>query len=1025
MFLARVSINNPVFIIMVTVALIAFGIVGYIRIGIDMFPNFDVPYITVTAIYPGADSKTVENDVLKKMEDVIATLGDIKHINGFALSNVGQILIQFNDNVDVKIAAQDVRDKLATIQDELPEDVEVPRVEKLDLQAIPIISLVMKAPSGEKIDKVTDIADKFIKTPIQTINGVGAVDIYGGREREIKILLNPLKLSSYNLSIMDVIRIMKTNFVEIPAGTIKMNNDSEDIVIKSTSEVSKVEEIGETPILSIFKNKILIKDIARVEDGLSEEESASFLDITPAVGLQIQKQKGTNVVKMAETVKKELEKIKETLPEGYSVEIVSDNSPFIRKAIESSIEDLFLGAILAVVIIYFFLRNIKASLIVAIALPTSIIGTFLFIYASGFTLNYITTLALSLSVGLLVDDAIVVIENIFRHLEMGKTKVKAALDATSEIGLAVLAITLTLVAVFGPIVYMKGIIGKFFQEFGLTVSVAVLISLLVSFTLTPLISSFILKEEGKNFILYKIIEFFLEKIENGYAKSIGFVLRHKFLTFFIAVLLFIGGLSLTGQLRKAFIEEQDEGAFDINIELPGESSLDLGKLVIGEVAEKIAKHDWKEVVFSTLGGGARKEKNKITFRVKMTDLKKRSIGQYEAMDEIRNEIGYLKDKYGANISITRKSEIGGMDRAPIQVNVAGVDYDSIKRDAQKLIDFMEKDGTFTDIISSDKGVKKELHIKLDHTKMADLGVNPLETAAVLRYLFTGEKIGNFKEKGEMYDIKVYLDSAFKDLNFIKTISLKGIGNQTVKLSDIADISYGTSEVIITRQERTRILKISASIIKGADLGTQVEKIKNFAKENFSKGNKIIFSGDAEMMKDAFTNLLEALIIAIFLIYIILASQYNSFIHPFTIMTALPFAVTGAFVTLFITNQALSLMSFIGLIMLMGLVTKNSILLVDFTLQKQREGLDTVKALIEAGKVRLRPILMTTLAIIFGMIPVAISRGEGSEIKHPMAYSVIGGVIFSTLITLFIVPVIFTFFDKFTIGKKSKELELTN
>ncbi len=1025
MFLSRLSINNPVFIIMLTLALMIFGMVGYSKMGTDMFPNVDIPYVTITAIYPGADSRTVENDVVKKIEDVVATLPDIKHINGVALSNVGQVVIQFNDKVEVNRAAQDVRDKIATIMDTLPKDVETPQVEKIDLQAIPVLSLVMKAPPGENMAKITDIAEKKIKNVLQTINGVGSVDMYGGREREIKVLMNPLKVAGYNMSAGDIVNIMRSRFTEIPAGTVKMNKDTEEIVVKSNSEPAKVSDIENTPVASIQGNSILVKDIARVEDGLEEEKSASFLDKTAAVGLQVQKQRGVNVVKMAETVKAEIEKIRKTLPEGYGVEIVSDNSPFIKKAITSSIEDVFIGALLAVLIIFLFLRNTRASFIVATALPASIIGTFLFIYAVGYTLNYMTTLALSLSVGLLVDDAIVIIENIFRHMEMGKKRVQAVLDATQEIGLAVLAVTLTLVAVFGPIVYMEGMIGKMFQAFGLTVSVAVLISLVVSFTVTPLLSSMILKEESQTFFLYRWMEKLLIFLENGYAKMISLALKQKLLTFIVAVALFVGGLSMTGLLKKTFIDKQDQGTFDINIELPGESSIDLGKDIAAQVADKINVFEWKELMFTTIGGGARSEKNKILFRVKMKDRNKRTATQFTAMDDSRKALDFLKEKYNARISVTEKDELGGGHATPIQFNIAGTDFDLLKQDAAKVLAFMGKDGAFTDIINSDQGLRKEIKIKLNHTKMNDLGVNPVETAATLRYLFSGEKIANYKESGEMYEMKVYADTPFKDLDFIKNISLRGSGREMVRMGDIADVSYGASEVIINRMERARIIKITASLNQGYDLGGQVNKLKDFAAENFNKEHSVFFGGDAEMMKDTFSSLLGVLITAIFLIYIILASQYNSFIHPFSIMAALPFAVTGAFGSLYLTGQSLGLMSFIGLIMLMGIVTKNSILIVDFTLQKKRFGMDTTKALIEAGRVRLRPILMTTLATIFGMLPVAISSGEGSEIKHPMAYAVIGGVIFSTIVTLFVVPVIFYFFDniaEFFVKKMAKKEE---
>lgn len=1017
MFLSKLSINRPVFIIMLTLALIAFGLMGLSKIGIDLFPNVDLPIVTVVAVYPGADSKAIENDVVKKIEDSVATLSDIKHIESFSFANVGQLVITFNDGVDVRIAAQDVRDKLAAIKETLPEDVKSPVVEKVDMNAIPILSLILKAPSGENITKMTKIADKMIKNRLQNIEGVGAVNMFGGRQREIRILMNPLSINEYNIPAMSFIQMMQGSFVEIPAGGIKMNKDKEEIVLKTNGLAKSVDQIRGTELMSFYGSKVKIQDIAKVEDGLEEEESASFRDLTPAIALQVQKQAGSNVVKMAEDIKKELKKLEPVLPEGYSVEVVSDNSPFIKRTVKSSMEDLGLGALFAVIIIFLFLRNFRASLIVAAALPTSIIGTFLFIKAAGFTLNYITTLALSLSVGLLVDDAIVVIENIFRHMEMGKKRLAATLDATKEIGFAVLSVTLTIIAVFGPIVYMKGMIGKIFQQFGVSVAIAVVISLLVSFTLTPLLSAKLLKEESKTFFIYRWMETLLVAVENTYVKIIAFVLRHKAIVFTAAVIIFISSLALTGLLKKTFMDQMDEGDFDINIELPGESSLDQGKEVIRDVVQRVSVFKWQDYTFSTVGGGASKEKNKIVMRVKMKPLKERTTGQFDAMDETRKALDPVREKYSAKIAVNMKNEWGGGDTSPIQVSVAGSDYDAVKRDAAKMIAYMQKEGSFTEIINSDKGLRKELNININHGKMADLGVNPAESGMVLRYLFSGEKVANYKDQGEMYDIKAYLDPAYRNLDIVPNLALRGNNGQITRLGEVASVGYGTSEIIITRLDRSRLVKISSSMTKESDLGGQIDKLKSFAKDNFDKGNRLVLGGDAEMMDESFTNLIEVLIIAIFLIYIILSSQFNSFIHPLTIMSALPFAATGAIVSLYITDMSLSIMSFIGLIMLMGLVTKNSILLVDFTIKKMEEGADAASALMQAGKVRLRPILMTTMATIFGMIPVAIATGEGVEMKHPLAWSVIGGIMFSTLITLFIVPVVFSFFDKISIRSK--------
>jgi HAE1 family hydrophobic/amphiphilic exporter-1 len=1023
MFLADLSIRNKVFIAVISISLIVFGGLAYKSLGIALFPNADLPIVTVTAMYPGADPETIEKDVVEKIENAVSSISGIKHIQGFALNSVGQIVVTFADSVDIRIAAQDVRDKVATVQDDFPDDVETPIVGKVDFQAVPVLSIVVQAPPGEKLNELTRITEKYVKNQIQTLYGVGAVNMYGGRKREIKLLLDPVKMEGVNIPAYTFVQLLQGTFLNIPAGSMKLLGNSEDITVKSTSERNDVEKMRNTPIMNAGDSSIKVRDIAEVEDGLEEEESASYQDLNSTVALQIQKQGGVNVVKMADLVKKELEKIRKLLPEGYKIEIVSDSSPFIKRAIDSSVEDILVGSVLAVLIIFLFLRNIRASLIVATALPTSIVGTFFAIWALGYTLNYITTLALSLAIGLLVDDAIVIIENIYRHLEMGKTKVQAALDATKEIGFAVLAITLTIIAVFGPIVYMEGMVGKIMRQFGVTVSVAVAISLLISFTVTPLLSSLVLKEESKTFFLYRVMEFLLEKLENGYATAIRVVLKSpisKILVFLLGIAFFAVGISLAGKLKSNFMDKMDQGIFDVNIELQGEASLDQSKMVTREVVEIVSKKSWVDFTFSTVGNES-KEKNKMVVRVKMKPLEQRKTTQMAAMDELREDLAFLRSDFDADFSVAEMNEFGGGNQAPIQFNILGPDYEEIRRDAAKLMAFMKKDGGFTDIINSDKGQKKELRVEIDHEKASKLGVSPMVISLALRQLFSGEKVANFKDKGDMYDIKVYLDTAYKNLESLRSLPLTTAPTgQIVKVDDVANITYGTQDVIINRLDRNRMITISGdyAVAKKTSLGEQVAKAEKFAKQNFSKKNKMTQGGEAEMMEESFSSLLVTVFISLFLIYAILASQFNSFIHPLTIMSAIPFAITGAFFSLWITGMSLSIMSAIGIIMLMGLVTKNSILLVDFAIDRIKQGLSAHDALEQAAKIRLRPILMTTLAIIFGMIPVVVASGEGAEIKHPMAWSVMGGVIFSTMVTLFIVPVIFSFFDMFRRKKKA-------
>ncbi len=1013
MFLSKLSLKNPVMISLLTLALIIFGFLSMKSLGVELLPSMDIPVVTVTTVYPGADAKTIEEDVVKKIEDSIGTLSDIKHIDSTALDNVGFTIITFEDYVNGALATQNVRDKVAIIESDLPEDAEDSKIEQFDINAQAVMTVILKAPSGEKLSKVTRIADKTIKNRLQSISGVGSVDIYGGREREIRALLDPLKIGQLRLSALAVLNLMGSSSIEVPAGTIKLNHESEEVTVNGFGEVETVEELRELPLLNLADGTIRVKDIARVEDGLEEEESASMLNLTPAVALKVKKQGSVNLVQMSEDVFKVLEDVKKQLPEGYEVEISGDQSPFTKVAVSSSIDDIFMGAILAMLIIFSFLMNKRAAVIIAVSLPTSIIGTFVFVKVAGFSLNLMTTMALSLSVGILTDDAIVVIEAIFRHVKQGKTKIKAAIDAVQEVGLAVISAEMALVCVFGPTVALHGIVGNVFKEFGLTVVAAIMISVTVSFTVSPLLASVILKEEPKDFIFYRIMDKFLMGLENGYAKAVTWALRHRFLTLLTAILLFVGGMSLAGKLPTAFFPDIDRGEFDVTVELPNVSSLDHSKAVTREITEVLHEFEWESFVFSTMGGGTKKEKNLISMRVMMTPKETRTINQKDAMDQVRESLSPIAIRHQAKLSV-KFAKAEGMETSPVQVNVVGNDFSKLSRAAEQLVRFMEQDGGFTDIASTDKGFKKDVRVNFNHQKMVDLGVNPAETAITMRSLIDGKKIsGIMDETGEEIEIRVYVDDPYQTLDNIRNIPLMSSKGTTVKLSDVADITYGTKLVQINRLDRVRKIGIISGLNQGYDIGTQAPKMAQFAQDNFPPGVELKMAGDIENMQKSFGDLLGALAAAIFLIYIVLASQFNSYIHPFTIMSALPFALTGAIGSLFIFNQTFSMMSFIGIIMLMGIVTKNSILLVDYALQLIRGGSEVFEALVESSRVRLRPILMTAGGTMVGMMPLVLSRANAAEMKHSMGYAVIGGLVFSTCVTLFVVPVIFSLMQRFT------------
>ncbi len=1012
MFLTKLSLKNPVLITMLAIATVIFGFISVKTLGVELIPQTDFPYVTVTAIYAGADASTIEEDVVKKLEDSIGTLNDIKKMTSTCVDNVGFLVIQFEDHVEGPVATQNVRDKVALVKNDLPDDAEDPKIEQFDINAQAVMTLVLNAPSGTRLSEATQVAEDQVKERLQTISGVGSVDIYGGRESEIRLLLDPLKMNQLGVSPIDIINIMKSTSIEIPAGSIKMMGDTEEVSVRSFGEVQNIGELKELPIFSSGGSKVRVKDLARIEDGLEEEESASFLNLTPAIALKVKKQGSVNLVAMAEQIHAELDKIRKTLPEGYGIEVVGDQAPFTKAAVAGSISDIFLGAFMAMLIIYLFLMNSRSAIIVAVSLPTSIIGTFAFVKLAGMNLNIMSTLALSLSVGILTDDAIVIIEAMTRHLRMGKSRLRSAIDAANEVGLAVISSELALICVFGPTLFLSGVVGTLFRDFGLTIVAAILISMTVSFTVAPLLGSKILKDDKKDLPHYRLMNSLLMSLERNYVSAVRWVLHHRLMTIVVAIGLFIGGIALLGQVPGAFMPNVDRGMFDIYAELSNESSIDASKILNRELAEEMAKFEWNNFSYTTIGGGTTKEKNKVVMRIMMKPKDQRKTGQFDAMQQVRESLKDVAAKYNAKISVNIV-QTEGMESTPIWVNVVGTNFKDIESSAIQLVQFMQQQEAFIDVKSSYKGYKKELVINFNHDKMSDLGLNAAQVGMAIRYMIEGEKIsGITDESGEEIEIKVYVDDAYQKLDYLRTLSFTTPNRQVVKLSDFANISYGNKLVQINRVDRARAIEVRSNLKPGFAVGPVTDILTKFTDDHFPTGTTLKLSGDSEQMQESFASLGAALLAAIFLIYIVLASQFNSFIHPVTIMTALPFALTGAAASLYIFDQTLSIMAFIGIIMLMGIVTKNAILLVDYTLQRVRAGDAVHDALIESSRTRLRPILMTAGGTIIGMLPVVLSTADAAEIKHSMGFAVIGGLLFSTCVTLFVVPVFFSLVDRF-------------
>jgi hydrophobe/amphiphile efflux-1 (HAE1) family protein len=1019
MKLADVSIKRPVFTTMIIMAILVLGLFSFIKLNVDQFPNVDIPFVTVTTVLPGAGPEQVESDVTKIIEDAVNPIAGVDHITSTSQEGVSIVTIQFKLEVEGEVASQEVREKVAAVRSQLPDDVKEPVIQRFDPSSQPILTLTVSGKRSEK--EVTTFTKDVIKKRLENIPGVGSVTLVGGAEREILIAVDADRLNAYNLSIQDIIQSIASANIEIPGGTIKQGN--RQYILRTMGKLTKVPEFKNIIVSSPNGQNIYLSDVATVTDSTEEKTSLTRLNGNIAVGLDIRKQSGSNTVQVAEGVKKEIVNIKKEIPKDYNITVARDNSEFIKNSINDVLFDLIYGALLAVIVIYFFLANLRATIISAFALPTSIIGSFTLMYALGFTLNVMSLLALSLAVGLLIDDAIVVIENIYRHMSEGESPLEAAKAATEEIGLAVMAVTLTLVAVFVPVAFMPGIVGRFFYEFGITVTIAVLISLFVAFSLTPMLSSRWLKKEDESLskdgnIIEKTLYYFnhlFEWMSGKYRKALNWSLNHRILIVLGSIAVFLFSFYLMSFLGSEFFPQQDQGEFTITINAAPGSSLQKTDEIAKQIEAVIRKKEGVVNVLTTIGAG-NDPVNVANILVKLVKKSERNYSIFSFMDELRNKIHLAS----ANISYGVQNGPGSGQK-PVTFSIRGEDLTLLKNYADKVEDIVKTTPGAVDVESSLENSKPEVRVTIERQKASALGVDPTSVATALRAMVDGVDATKYQEGGEQYNVRVKVKETDRN-------TISGVSNLTIKsrnknkmgktilipLDAVAFIQKGTGPSKINRYDRQREIRIDANLsnkLLGEVLGAAQSRISKIA---IAPGYKIEVTGSGQQQAESFLNILLSLALAVIFVYLVLASQFESVVYPFSIMLSLPMAIIGAVLALLVFGSSMSVMSMIGIIMLMGLVTKNGILLVDYINVLRGRGMKRRDATLQAGQTRLRPILMTTFAMVFGMIPVAFSLGEGSEFRSPMGQAVIGGLITSTLLTLFIVPVVYTIFDDFSL-----------
>ncbi|HET7623414.1 MAG TPA: efflux RND transporter permease subunit [Gemmatimonadaceae bacterium] len=1026
--LSGLAIRRPVFASMVMLGLIVLGIFGYRQLAIDQFPNVDIPVITVQTTYPGASAETIEREVTRRMEEAFNPVQGVDKITSVSLEGVSQVIVEFDLDRNVDAAAADIRAKIETIRRDLPEDIDPPIVEKFDPASLPIVSLALSSNSMPLVN-LTSLADETIRRRLENVRGVGEVRIAGGLEREVRIFILPSRLQAVGVSVSEVMAALQSQNLEIPAGRVEKGGAER--LVRVTGRITDPDQFGEVIVANRGGQPIRLKDVARVEEGNEEERSLALVNGERAVSLDILKVSGANTVEVADGVRAALEEMRNgVLPAGTSLQVVRDNSVVIRQSVHDVIDELILGAFLTVLVVMIFLNDWKATLITALALPVSVISSFIIMNALGFTLNVLTLMALSLSIGILIDDAIVVVENIVRHREMGEDHFTAAGRGTKEIMLAVMATTFTVVAVFVPVAFMGGIIGRFFYQFGITVAWAVLVSLFVSFTLTPMLSAWWgvnpHKGSGENGhgtgkrpnVLTRTIARFNEWFDSQagkYRSVIKWALGHRKTTLAVAAAAFFGAIALFPLIGGGFMPDSDNGEFVVQFETPEGSSLQYTRGKAEQIIRTLNSLNGVDYTYTTIGSGATGTVTKGEIYVKLLPRDERSATQDELMVAARKQLSPI---VATDISVLVGGGLGGAV-APLQVELRGPDVAELQRLSSDLMTRVKAIPGIVDVKSSLGDPKPEYRINVNRDIANEVGLNIGQIATTIRPVLAGETATRWEDPtGEERDVVVQVaPEQRRTVEDIATIPLATSRRTadgavaTVPLRDVADIQLGTAPAQIDRKNLQRVATISGSTAPELSIAEASQAIQQVANEmELPAGYSVHLGGETEDLQETTGYVLESITLAIILIFLILASQFESFTQPFAIMLSLPLSLVGVLLALLLTNDTMNMMSMIGVIMLMGLVTKNAILLVDNANERRATGTDRFTALVEAGAVRLRPIIMTTLAMIFGMLPIAFALGEGGGFRAPMARAVIGGLITSTMLTLVVVPVAYTYFD---------------
>jgi len=1011
MWITRTSINNPVFATMVMVALCVLGLFSYNRLRVERMPDITVPFVFIQVQYPGAAPEAVENDINKPIEEVVNTVNGVKVIRSNAWEGRGETYIEFRLDTDMARGVQDVRDKIAMIRPAFPREAKDPLVLRGDFDnAQPVVSLAVTS-TQRSLRSLTTLTDQVIVKRFQNVPGVGQVQTFGGVARQVLVNLKPAQMQSQGVGVDEIVAAIRAANMDVPAGKI-VQGPTEQLV-RIEGKIKEPAGFGRIIVARRAKGPVYLDQVAEIVDGEREADSLSRINGKPGLTIQVLKVQDANIVEVGNGTKKAAAELKKLLPPDVELQVVYADVDWIERALNGVKTTIVEGALLTVFIVFLFLHSWRSTVITGLTLPISVIATFVAVYMFGFTLNFLTLMALSLCIGLLIDDAIVVRENIVRHLGMGKDHFRAAREGTDEIGLAVMATTFAIVAVFVPVAFMSGIIGRFFFQFGITVAVAVLVSLFVSFTLDPMLSAVWRDPAATRFSRLPWLGRVMARIEAGvewahhrYGELLEWALLNRKKVLAIALGVFVSSFFVLPLVGTEFVPESDEGRTSFRLTTPVGSSLEYTDAKTRQVEEVL--RGYREVEFMTANVGTGEGRNVARVEVRLVDRHKsgrRSQKEFEAA--VREQIRKIP---GIELAV-------GYNR-PIWINLLGPGNDELERISNETLEKMAKIKGITDLESSLKANNPAITMKVNNELASDLGLTVSQIGAAVRPFVAGDVISHWlAPDGQNYEVNVQLPKSGRritaDLGELYVVSSKVNADGSpilVPLRQVVEFRQSTSPQIIKRQDLQRRVGLYANVEgrPSGDVGREVEElIKTIP---LPPGYRFDIAGQQQDMQESFTAALAALGMAVIFIYIILASQFGSFLQPLAIMASLPFTLIGVFLALLVTGSTLNIFSIIGIIMLMGLVTKNAILLVDFTNQGLREGKSRHDAILDAGQVRLRPILMTTLAMIFGMLPMAIGSADGGEQNAPMGRAVIGGIITSTLLTLVVVPVLYTYLD---------------